>query len=127
MVFLSACLSVQCQGELLTAGFTNNDFQPFNSVGGISKCSHIEALILNLVFTFHLSDGDIFGDTDFPWSRIGQATRKLQGGSYQRDLIGLCLVFFMAKLMFTLSISRRLVSISIGRSLNSTGGHLHGL
>ena len=37
------------EGDLFTAGFTNDNLLLVNSVGSISKLGNIEALVLNLV------------------------------------------------------------------------------
>ena len=46
---LAAWLCGEGEGDLFTAGFTNDNLLLVNSVGSISKLGNIEALVLNLV------------------------------------------------------------------------------
>jgi len=123
MVLLAAGLGGQSQGDLLTAGLSNDDFLLINSVGGISKLGNVEALVLDLVLALDLSDLDGLGDTDLLGSRIGKLASDLQRGGDERDLVCLGLVFLATHLMFSLAIS--MVSIAISSS--STSSDLHGL
>ena len=77
MMLLSAGLGIQGQGDLLTAWLSNDYLLLFNSVGGINELGHIEALVVNLVLTLDLSDGDVLGDTDLLGSGVGQTTGYL--------------------------------------------------
>jgi len=120
---LSTSLGGECESDLLTAGLSNDNLLLFHSVGGISKLGNIETLVFNLILTLNLSDLDGFGDTDLLWGWIGKAAGNLQWNSYEGNLVGLGLVFLTTDLMFSLSISIRLLSIS----RSSTTSDLHGL
>jgi len=125
---LLAGLGVQGQGDLLTAWLSDDDLLLFHSVGGINELGHVETLVFNLVLTLDLSDGDVLGDTDLLGSGVSKAARHLQRGGDQWYLVSLGLILLMALLELSLSVSRSVVTVSsIGRSLHSTGCHLHGL
>jgi len=101
MVGLGASLGWQGKGDLFTAGFSNDDFLLFNSVGSISKFSNIEALVLNLILTLDLGDLNGLGDTDLLGGRVGKAAGDLQRGSNKGNLVGLGLVFLTTDLVFS--------------------------
>ena len=122
-VSLSTGLGGEGEGDLLTAGLSDDDLLLLNSVGGIGELGNIEALVLNLVLALDLSDLNGLGDTDLLGGRVGQLTGDLQGSSDKGDLVGLGLVFLTADLVFSLSISISLISIS----RQTTGSDLHGL
>ena len=92
------------EGDLFTAGFTNDDLLLVNSVGSINKLGNIEALVLNLVLTLNLSDLNSLGDTDLLGGRVGEHAGDLKGGSDKGDLVSLSLVFLTAHLVFSLAI-----------------------
>merc|ERR1719483_1076960 len=120
---LSTSLGGKGKSDLLTARISDDNLLLLHSVGGISKLGNIKTLGLNLVLTFNLSDLDSFGDTDFFWGRVGKAAGNLKRSSYKGNLVGLGLVFLTTNLMFSLSISIRLLSIP----RSSTTGNLHSL
>ena len=123
MVGLAAGLGWQRQSDLVTLGLSNDGLHLVNSVAGILELGNIEASPLNLVLTLDLSDLNGLGDTDFLGGRVGKGAGDLKRSLDQRDLVGLGLVFLMAHLVFSLTIS--MVSISI--TSWSTGSDLHGL
>ena len=127
VVLLPAGLGVQGQGDLLTARLSDDDLLLLNGVGGINELGHIEALVVNLVLTLDLSDGDVLDDADLLGSGVGQAAGHLQRDGDQGDLVGLGLVLLVALLELSVSVCGSLVSVSVGRGLHSAGGHLHGL
>jgi len=130
MVLLFAGLGVEGEGDLLTAWLSNDDLLLVNSVGGIDELGNIEALVVNLVRTDNLSDGDVLDDTDLLGSRVGQTAGDLQRCSDKRNLVGLGLVFLMTHLVFTMVVRGgvTVATIStIGWRLDPTGGHLHSL
>jgi len=119
-------LSRQGEGDLLTAGLSNDNLLLLNSVGGISELGDIEALVLNLVLTLDFGDLDGLGDTDLLGSWVGKAAGNLKGLGDKGNLVGLGLVLLPADLVFTLStISITMASMAISSS--PTGSHLHGL
>jgi len=120
---LSTSLGGEGEGYLLTTRLSNDNLLLLHSVGGISKLGNIETLVLNLILTLNLSDLDGLGDTDFLRGRVGKAAGNLPRSSNKGNLVGLSLVFLTADLMFSLSISIRLLSIS----RSSTTSDLHGL
>jgi len=120
---LSTSLGGEGESDLLTAGLSNNNLLLLYGVGGISKLGNIETLVLNLILTLNFSDFNCLGDTDLLGGRVGKATGNLQRSSYKGNFIGLGLVFLTTDLMFSLSISIRLLSIS----RSSTTSDLHGL
>jgi len=124
VVLLPAGLSVEGEGDLLAAGLPDDDLLLVNGVGGIDKLGNVKALVLNLVLALDLSDGDVLGDTDLLGGRVGKAALDSKGGSDKGDLVGLGLVLLVAHLMLTVV---GVSSVSIGRGLDSTGSHLHGL
>merc|ERR1711892_657366 len=107
---LAARLGWEGEGDLFTAGFSNDDLLLVNSVGSINKLGNIEALVLNLVLTLNLGDLNGLGDTDLLGGRVGKHTGLLEGDSDKGDLISLGLVFLTAHLVFS-----------------SITSHLHGL
>ena len=123
-VSLSTGLGGEGEGDLLTAGLSDDDLLLLNSVGGIGELGNIEALVLNLVLALDLSDLNGLGDTDLLGGRVGQLTGDLQGSSDKGDLVGLGLVLLVAHLVFAMV---GVGSITVGRGLDSTGGDLHGL
>merc|ERR1712106_488545 len=120
---LAARLSGEGKGDLFTARFSNNNLLLFNSVGSINKLGNIEALVLNLVLAFNLSDLNSLGDTDLLGGRVGEHAGNLKGDSDKGDLVSLGLVFLTAHLVFS-TITSSLVSISTISS-SSTSSHLH--
>merc|ERR1712000_801630 len=102
---LSTGLGGEGEGDLLTAGLSNDNLLLINGVGGIGKLGNIEALVLNLVLTLDLSDLNGLGDTDLLGCRVCQFTGDLQGSSDKGDLVGLGLVFLTADLVFSLWLS----------------------
>jgi hypothetical protein len=85
MMLLFASLCTQSESDLLATGLSNDDLLLVNSVGGINKLGHIEALVLNLVLTLNLSDGDVLNNTNLFWCRIGKAAGDLKRGTYQEN------------------------------------------
>ena len=71
VVLLPAGLGVEGEGDLLTAGLSDDDLLLVNGVGGIDELGNVEALVLDLVLALDLSDGDILGDTDLLGGRVG--------------------------------------------------------
>ena len=122
MVSLGAGLGWERKGDLVTFWLSNDGLNLFNSVGGISKLGNIETSVLNLVLTLDLCDFNRLGDTHLLGGWVSKSTGDLKWGSHKRNLVGLCLVFFMANLMFSLAIA--MVSISISSSW-TTSCHLH--
>jgi len=123
-MILCAGLSGEGKGDLLTAWLSNYNLLLFNSVGGISKLGHIEALVLNLILTLYLSDLNSLGDTDLLGGRVGQLAGNLKRSSDKGDLVSLGLVLLTADLMFSLAIS---ISLRLTISRSSTGSNFHGL
>merc|ERR1712106_672330 len=122
---LAARLSGEGKGDLFTAGFSNNNLLLVNSVDSINKLGNIEALVLDLVLAFNLSDLNSLGDTDLLGGRVCEHAGDLKGDSDKGDLVSLGLVFLTAHLVFS-SMTSSLVSISTISS-SSTSSHLHGL
>merc|ERR1712106_386250 len=122
---LAAGLGWEGEGDLFTAGFSNDDLLLVDSVGSINKLGNIEALVLNLVLALNFSDLNGLGGTDLLGGRVGEHTGLLKGDSDKGDLVSLSLVFLTANLVFS-SITSSLVSISTISS-SSTSSHLHGL
>merc|ERR1712106_308594 len=122
---LTARLGWESEGDLFTAGFSNDHLLLVNSVGSINKLSNIEALVLNLVLTLNLGDLNSLGDTDLLGGRVREHTGLLKWDSDKGDLVSLSLVFLTANLVFS-TITSSLVSISTISS-SSTSSHLHGL
>merc|ERR1712086_26034 len=112
---LAARLGWEGEGDLFTAGFSNDHLLLVNSVGSINKLGNIEALVLNLVLTLNLGDLNSLGDTDLLGGRVDKHAGLLKGDSDKGDLVSLSLVFLTAYLMFS----------SISSS--STSSHFHGL
>jgi len=123
-MLLLTSLSVQSESDLLTAWLSDDDLLLFNSVGGINKLGHIEALVLNFVLALDLSDGDVLGDTDLLGGGVGKAALDGERGSDKGDLVGLGLVLLVAHLVLTVV---GVSSVSVGRGLDSAGSDLHGL
>ena len=119
---LGAGLGGEGEGDLLTARLSNHNFLLIDGIGGISKLGNIETSVLNLVLTLDLCDLNRLGDTHLLGGWVSKSTGDLKWGSHKRNLVGLCLVFFMANLMFSLAIA--MVSISISSSW-TTSCHLH--
>ena len=69
---LAARLGWKGEGDLFTAGFSNDNLLLVNSVGSINKLGNIEALVLNLVLAFNLGDFNSLGDTYLPRGRVGE-------------------------------------------------------
>merc|ERR1712227_758895 len=103
VVGLAARLGGEAQGDLLTAGLSDDG--------------------LGLVLADDLCDLNGLGDADFLGGGVGEAAGDLQGVGDQRDLVGLGLVLLTADLVFSLSVSMVAVSVSCG----STSSDLHGL
>jgi len=120
-IVLGASLGWEGEGNILTAGFTNDDLLLVNSVGSINKLGNIEALVLNQVLALNLGDLNGLCDADLLWSRVGKRARDLKRDGDKGDLVSLGLVFLTAHLVFSVSISRRTIS------RGSTSGDLHGL
>merc|ERR1719180_412112 len=121
---LGAALGWQRERHLLTAGLSDDDLLLVNGVGGIDELGNVEALVLNLVLALDLGDGDVLGDTDLLRGRVGKAALDGEGGSDKGDLVGLGLVLLVAHLVLTVV---GVSSVAVGRGLDSTGSHLHGL
>merc|ERR1711892_1460691 len=98
---LAARLGWESEGDLFTAGFSNDHLLLVNSVGSINKLSNIEALVLNLVLTLNFGDLNSLGETDLLGGRVGEHTGLLKGDSDKGDLVSLSLVFLTAKLVFS--------------------------
>merc|ERR1712020_91347 len=111
------------QGDLLTAGLSDDGLHLVDDVGGINKLGDVEADIVDLVLALDLCDLNGLGDTDLLGSRVGQGAGDLQGGGDQRDLVSLGLVLLTADLVFSLAVT--VVAVAISSS--STSSHLHGL
>merc|ERR1719219_2297430 len=111
---LAASLCGEGEGDLFTAGFTNDNLLLVNSVGSISKLGNIEALVLNLVLALNLGDLDGLGDTDLLGGWVGEHAGLLKRDSDEGDLVSLSLVFLTANLMFSVAIC--LVAISVSSS-----------
>merc|ERR1711874_714870 len=124
VVLLPASLGVEGQGDLLTAGLPDDDLLLVNGVGGVDELGNVEALVLNLVLALDLGDGDVLGDTDFLGGRVGKAALDGERGSDKGNLVGLGLVLLVADLVLTVV---GVGSVSVGRGLDSTGSHFHGL
>merc|ERR1712087_458878 len=124
VVLLPAGLGVEGEGDLLAAGFSDDDLLLVNGVGCVDELGNVEALVLDLVLTLDLSDGDVLGDADLLGGRVGKAALDSEGGSDKGDLVGLGLVLLVAHLVLTVV---GVSSVSVGRGLDSTGSHLHGL
>ena len=122
VVSLAAGLGGKGEGDLVTAGLSNDGLDLVNCVGAVSELGHIEASLLNLVLALDLSDLDGLGDTHLLGGGVGEGAGELQGGGDQGDLVGLGLVFLLAHLVLS-TIAVVLVSIAS----SATGGHLHGL
>ena len=123
VVGLAARLGGEAQGDLLTAGLSDDGLDLLHGVGGISKLGNVEANVLGLVLADDLCDLNGLGDTDLLGGGVGEGAGDLQGVGDQRDLVGLGLVLLTADLVFSLSISMMTVSVSCG----STSSDLHGL
>merc|ERR1719290_186703 len=102
---LGTGLSGEGEGDLLTAGLSNDNLLLFNSVGGISKLGNIEALVLNFILTLDLCDLNSLGDTDLLGGRVGQLAGNLKRGGDKGDPVSLGLVLLTADLMLSLAIS----------------------
>merc|ERR1712021_133507 len=123
-MLLLASLGVQGEGDLLTAGLSNDDLLLVHGVGGINKLGNVEALVLNLILTDDLGDGDVLGDTDLLGGGVGQLALNGEGGSDEGDLVGLGLVLLMADLVLAMV---GVGSVSVGRGLDVASCDLHGL
>merc|ERR1719180_119567 len=121
---LGAALGWQRERHLLTAGLSDDDLFLVNGVGGVDELGNVEALVLNLVLALDLGDGDVLGDADLLGGRVGKAALDGEGGSDKGDLVGLGLVLLVAHLVLTVV---GVSSVPVGRGLDSTGSHLHGL
>jgi len=123
MVSLGAGLGGEGQGELLAAGLSDDGLDLVNNILSINKLGNVETSVLNLVLALDFSDLDGLGDTDLLRGRVGEGARDLKRIGHKWDLVSLGLVFLMAHLVFSLTIS--LMSISI--SSRSTSCDFHGL
>ena len=123
-MLLLASLGVQGEGDLLTAGLSNDDLLLVHGVGGINKLGNVEALVLNLVLADDLGDGDVLGDTDLHGGGVGQLALDGEGGGDEGDHVGLGLVLLGADLVLAMV---SMGSVSVGRGLDVAGCDLHGL
>jgi len=123
MVSLGASLGWERECELLAAGLSDDGLNLVNNILSIDKLGNVEADIVNLVLALDLGDLNGLGDTDLPWGWVGEGARDLKRVGHKWDLVSLGLVFLMAHLVFSLTIS--LMSISI--SSRSTSCDFHGL
>merc|ERR1719415_228234 len=123
MVSLGASLGWEGEGDLVTLWLSNDGLNLVNNVLSINKLGNVETSVLNLVLALDLGDLDGLGDTDLLWGRVGEGASDLKRVSHKWDLVSLGLVFLMAHLVFSLTIS--LMSISI--SSRSTSCDFHGL
>merc|ERR1719220_1665665 len=121
---LPASLGVEGEGDLLTAGLSDDDLLLVNGVGGVDELGNVEALVLNLVLALDLSDGDVLGHAHLLGGRVGKAALHGERGSDKGNLVGLGLVLLVADLVLTVV---GVGSVSVGRGLDSTSGDLHGL
>merc|ERR1719150_3712771 len=124
VVLLPAGLGVKGEGDLFTAGLSDDDLLLVNGVGGIDELGNVEALVLNLVLALDLGDGDVLGHAHLLGGRVGKAALDGERGSDKGNLVGLGLVLLVADLVLTVV---GVGSVSVGRGLDSTGSHLHGL
>ena len=123
VVGLAAGLGGEAQGDLLTAGLSDDGLHLVHGVGGINELGDVEAHVLDLVLALDLCDLNGLGDTDFLGSWVRKRAGDLQGGGDQRNLVSLGLVLLTADLVFSLAVALMTVAISS----SSTGRHLHGL
>merc|ERR1712066_1157164 len=91
VVLLPAGLGVEGEGDLLTAGLSDDDLLLVN----------VEALVLNLVLALDLGDGDVLGHAHLLGGRVGKAALDGERGSDKGDLVGLGLVLLVADLVLT--------------------------
>ena len=96
---LGAVLGGEGEGELLTAGLSQNDLLLVDSVGGILELGHVEALLFNLVLALNLGDLNGLGDADLVGGGVGQGAGLLLGLSDQGHSVGLGLVLLSAVLV----------------------------
>merc|ERR550517_507388 len=125
-VALGATLGRQRECHLLAAGLPDDDLLLVDRVARVDEFGNVEALVLDLVLTLDLGDGDVLGDANLLGGRVGKAALDSEGGSDKGDLVGLGLVLLSTILMFTVvwvSITTTIARFWSGR----TGCHLHGL
>ena len=118
-----ADLCVQTKLNIIADWVTNLNISLIYSVISINELGNVEADIVNLVLALDLSDLNGLGDADLSWGWVGEGARDLKRVGHKWDLVSLGLVFLMAHLVFSLTIS--LMSISI--SSRSTSCDFHGL
>ena len=123
VVGLGASLGGEGEGDLITLWLSNDGFDLVNNILSINKLGNVETSVLNLVLALDFSDLNGLGDTDLSWGWVGEGARDLKRVGHKWDLVSLGLVFLMAHLVFSLTIS--LMSISI--SSRSTSCDFHGL
>merc|ERR1711894_411443 len=121
---LGATLCGQRESHLITVRLSDDDLLLVNGVGGVDELGNVEALVLNLVLALDLGDGDVLGDAHLLGGRVGEAALDSKGSSDKGDLVGLGLVLLVAHLVLTVV---GVSSVSVGRGLDSTSSHLHGL
>ena len=98
VVGLAAGLGGEGEGDLVTAGLSNDGLDLLDGVGAVSELGHIEASLLNLVLALDLGDGDGLGDAHLLGGGVGEGAGELQGGGDKGDLVSLGLVFLLAHL-----------------------------
>jgi len=123
VVSLGASLGWEREGDLVTLWLSNDCLDLLNNILSINKLGNVETSVLNLVLALDFSDLNGLGDTDLSWGWVGEGARDLKRVGHKWDLVSLGLVFLMAHLVFSLTIS--LMSISI--SSRSTSCDFHGL
>jgi len=123
MVSLGASLGWEGKGDLVTLWLSDDCLDLLNNILSINKLGNVETSVLNLVLALDFSDLDGLGDTDLLRGGVGEGARDLKRIGHKWDLVSLGLVFLMAHLVFSLTIS--MMSISI--SSRSTSCNLHGL
>jgi len=123
MVSLGASLGWEGKSDLVTLWLSNDCLDLLNNILSINKLGNVETSVLNLVLALDFSDLNGLGDTDLSWGWVGEGARDLKRVGHKWDLVSLGLVFLMAHLVFSLTIS--LMSISI--SSRSTSCDFHGL
>jgi len=123
VVSLGASLGWEGKGDLVTLWLSDDCLDLLNNILSINKLGNVETSVLNLVLALDFSDLNGLGDTDLSWGWVGEGARDLKRVGHKWDLVSLGLVFLMAHLVFSLTIS--LMSISI--SSRSTSCDFHGL
>merc|ERR1719220_1554774 len=122
---LPASLGVEGEGDLLTAGLSDDDLLLVNGVGGVDELGNVEALVLNLVLALDLSDGDVLGHAHLLGGRVGKAALHGERGSDKGNLVGLGLVLLVVGDLGGLAVSDDVLPlVDVGADLpldNSVG------